>query len=264
MRKKSGLTALYVHKTTRVGKHHDGGGHGLYLCVSDTGAKRWEQRITVGGRRRTLGLGRYCDVPLEAACQKAMRNWLLADEGVDPLAQKTANRPVPTFAEAAEEVIAIRRDDCVKGNISRKGTRIYHVPVGPRTRRPASTRRRGSGGSAPRATRARRGGGGRSGERRPLPTLGAVARHCLRSFSSFSAASRPLKARWSPAPRARGKGRPGRIHPGTRRNEPGPASVPAGQSFSSMPASFRIAFAVCRDRIFVGTDTAVFPLLQMT
>ena len=49
-----------------------------------TGAKRWEPRITVGGRRRTLGLGRYRDVPLKAARQKAMPNWLLADEGVEP------------------------------------------------------------------------------------------------------------------------------------------------------------------------------------
>ena len=34
------------------------------------------------------------------------------------------------------------------------------------------------------------------------------------------------------------------------------ALVPLAQSFLSMPASFRIAFAVCRDPIFVGTDTA--------
>ena len=159
---------------------------------------------------------------------------------------------------------ALRAIAAIKGNISRKGTRIYHVPGGasyPKTRIDTA---KGERWFCTESDASAAGGGGRSGERRPLPTLGAVARHCLRSFSSLSAASRPLKARWSPAPRARGKGRPGRIHPGTRRDEPGPASVPAGQSFSSMPASFRIAFAVCRDPIFVGTDTAVFPLLQMT
>ena len=129
---KAGLTALYVHKTTRAGRHHDGGGHGLYLCVSDTGAKRWEQRITVGGRRRTLGLGRYCDVPLKAARQKAMRNWLLADEGVDPLAQKIANRPVPTFAEAAEEVIKDRRDSWTAPKMEKRWRRALEIHVYPR------------------------------------------------------------------------------------------------------------------------------------
>ena len=134
MSRKAGLTALYVHKTARVGKHHDGGGHGLYLCVSDTGAKRWEQRITVSARRRTLGLGRYPEFPLKTARQKAMRNWLLAHEGVDPLAQKTANRPVPTFVEAAEQVIAIRRDDWTAPTMEKRWRRSLEIHVYPRLR----------------------------------------------------------------------------------------------------------------------------------
>ena len=56
--------------------------------------------------------------------------------------------------------------DCrIKGNISRKGTRIYHVPGGASY---AKTRiddgERGSSGSAARRRPGRRGGGGRSGE----------------------------------------------------------------------------------------------------
>ena len=72
-RQKSALTALFVHKTRRVGKHYDNRGHGLYLCVSDTGSKRWEQRITLDTRCRYLGLGRYPDVSLREARKAVAR-----------------------------------------------------------------------------------------------------------------------------------------------------------------------------------------------
>ena len=81
-RQKSALTALFVHKTGRVGKHYDNRGHGLYLSVSDTGSKRWEQRITFNSRCRNLGLGRYPDVSLREARKRALRNRQLV--GVDP------------------------------------------------------------------------------------------------------------------------------------------------------------------------------------
>ena len=43
------LTALSVKKINTPGKYGDG--HGLYLIVDSSGAKRWEQRLTVQGRR---------------------------------------------------------------------------------------------------------------------------------------------------------------------------------------------------------------------
>ena len=107
--KSIGLNASRVQKTKRVGKHHDNKGHGLYLCVSDIGTKRWEQRITLGRRRLTLGLGRFPDVSLHEARKRALRNRLLVDDGVDPLVAKRFNRSVPTFAEAVEEVTRLRR-----------------------------------------------------------------------------------------------------------------------------------------------------------
>ena len=122
---------MLVQKTRCVGRHHDGQGHGLYLCVSDTGKKTWEQRITVNGRRRTFGLGRYPDVSLKVARQRALRNRLLVDDGVDPLAKKRADRPVPTFAEAVEEVIRIRRSTWTAKQMERRWRRsleIYAYP----------------------------------------------------------------------------------------------------------------------------------------
>ena len=110
-RQKSGLTALFVHKTRRVGKHYDNRGHGLYLDVSTTGSKRWEQRITLATRSRYLGLGRYPDVSLREARKRALRNRQLVDDGIDPYVHKRSqgHRIVPTFAEAVEHVIRLRR-----------------------------------------------------------------------------------------------------------------------------------------------------------
>ena len=49
------LSALFVKKTNKSGKYSDG--LGLYLIVEPTGSKRWEQRLTIRGKRCDLGLG---------------------------------------------------------------------------------------------------------------------------------------------------------------------------------------------------------------
>ena len=118
------LNGLRVQKTARAGKYHDNKGHGLYLVVTSDGRRRWEQRITVGGRRRTLGLGRYPDVSLCDARQRALRNVLLVLDGVDPLVHKREqNRRVPTFAEAVEEVIELRRSTWTAPQMERRWRR---------------------------------------------------------------------------------------------------------------------------------------------
>ena len=129
---KKGLNALRVHKTTCAGKYHDNKGHGLYLVVAPDGRRRWEQRITVGHRRRTLGLGRYPDVSLCDARRRALRNYLLVADGVDPLVHKRAqNRRVPTFAEAVEEVIALRRSEWTAPHQEKRWRRSLEIHVCP-------------------------------------------------------------------------------------------------------------------------------------
>ena len=51
------LSAAFVRTVTEPGRHGDG--HGLYLLVTDTGARCWMQRLTIRGRRRELGLGGF-------------------------------------------------------------------------------------------------------------------------------------------------------------------------------------------------------------
>ena len=100
------LTALGIGKLRTPGKYYDGA-HGLFLQVYPSGAKCWQQRLTVSpGRRRTLGLGGYPVVGLADVRAAACKNWLLLRDGGDPCASKRSQvKTVPTFEEAAAAVI---------------------------------------------------------------------------------------------------------------------------------------------------------------
>ena len=95
----SRLTAARVRTLKSPGMHGDGGG--LYLKVSRTGARSWIQRITVAGRRRDLGLGRFPDVGLAQAREAAASNRTLIAAGGDPFVEKR-KAAIPTFRQAAE------------------------------------------------------------------------------------------------------------------------------------------------------------------
>ena len=112
-RKRNALSAVFVQSVQATGTYADGGG--LNLRVEDSGAKFWFQRVTIDGKRRNLGLGGYPTVSLAEARKAALVNARMIREGRDPLAEKreaiTARQrpPTPTFAEASEIVIDIRR-----------------------------------------------------------------------------------------------------------------------------------------------------------
>ncbi len=99
------LSTLKVRQVTKAGRYSDG--QGLYLVVSDTGAKRWMLRIVVRGRRRDMGLGGANLVSLADARQLALQYRLIARNGGDPLEERRKERvTTPTFAEAAHQVHA--------------------------------------------------------------------------------------------------------------------------------------------------------------
>ena len=104
---RNALSATFVSKTRQPGRYADG--LGLYLVVEPSGSRRWEQRIVIRGKRRTLGLGGYPLVPLAEARAKALENKTLARTGVDPLAATRKAAGIPTFAEAASTVFELRR-----------------------------------------------------------------------------------------------------------------------------------------------------------
>jgi integrase len=76
----------------------------FYLIVEKTGAKRWLLRIVVKGRRRDIGLGGIRDVSLAEAREKALELRTIVRSGGDPVADKRAQKQIPTFADAANLV----------------------------------------------------------------------------------------------------------------------------------------------------------------
>ena len=95
------LSATRVKTLTDPGRYSDG--NGLHLFIGRKGRKSWVQRITVGGRRRDIGLGGYPTVSLAQARRRASNNREAIGSGRDPVAEK--RRPsTPTFSEAASAV----------------------------------------------------------------------------------------------------------------------------------------------------------------
>ena len=76
------LSALFVEKTNKAGKYSDG--LGLYLIVEPTGSKRWEQRLTIKGKRCDLCLGSTKLATLEETRLTAQSNKKTAKGDGDP------------------------------------------------------------------------------------------------------------------------------------------------------------------------------------
>jgi integrase len=98
------LTAMAVKGATKPGRYQDG--DGLMLIVKESGARSWQVRLQVDGKRRDFGLGSTKTVSLAEAREKALELRKLLRGGVDPVAQKKAAKmarlTIPTFKEAAE------------------------------------------------------------------------------------------------------------------------------------------------------------------
>ena len=102
------LSAPFCRTVAETGRYCDG--NGLYLHVDVSGTRRWIQRLVIRGKSCTLGLGSYKLVSLAEARELALANRKVARSGGDPLADRRRTDGVPTFAEAAEKVIAIHSE----------------------------------------------------------------------------------------------------------------------------------------------------------
>jgi integrase len=98
------LTAVAVRNAAKPGRYADG--HGLYLLVEPSGAKRWVQRLVIQGKRCDLGLGPVSLVPLAEARAQAEANRRLARQGGDPLHAKREAGEAVTFAQAVDRYLA--------------------------------------------------------------------------------------------------------------------------------------------------------------
>ncbi|RDK01632.1 tyrosine-type recombinase/integrase [Paraburkholderia lacunae] len=107
------LGALAVSRLSAPGRHTVGKVAGLALQITPSGARSWVLRITIGERRREIGLGAYPGVSLKEAQEKAQaaRDEVVA--GTDPvMARREAASRLRaeqalevTFEEAAKRFI---------------------------------------------------------------------------------------------------------------------------------------------------------------
>lgn len=113
------LRALEVERLKTPGTWPVGTVPGLYLQVKDSGARSWVLRASIGGRRREMGLGGYPAVKLAGAIERARKERLAINEGIDPvdvraraqasIRTEVAERRRNTFREAADEYIKAQR-----------------------------------------------------------------------------------------------------------------------------------------------------------
>lgn len=108
------LQALQLKRIAKRGHYAAGGVAGLLLQVSATGARSWILRVTIGSKRRDVGLGGYPDVSLAGArdAARAMREKIAA--GVDPVVERMAAREANKAAQTAAKVRAITFAEAAK------------------------------------------------------------------------------------------------------------------------------------------------------
>jgi integrase len=104
------LKVIEIKRLAAPGRHPVGGVDGLYLNITETGARSWILRVMVKGKRRHIGLGSFDDVSLAEAREQAREMRKGIARGADPVeerrqaraAAREAQSPGLTFADAFE------------------------------------------------------------------------------------------------------------------------------------------------------------------
>jgi hypothetical protein len=107
-RRAKGLTAAFVEKTTKKGRHADGGG--LYLLVRSREAKFWEAHFTLRGKRRSMGGGSATGrnaIRLADAREWNRQMQAIVRASRDPIAERQAAKAASAADEAMEKAKAI-------------------------------------------------------------------------------------------------------------------------------------------------------------
>lgn len=90
-RKAFEMGALAASRIRTPGLHFVGGVAGLALQVLPTGGRSWVLRMTVGAKRRDMGLGGFPDVTLAAARDAARIARAKVKQGIDPIEEAKGN-----------------------------------------------------------------------------------------------------------------------------------------------------------------------------
>lgn len=112
-RKAAEKGAIQVARLTKPGMHFVGGVDGLALQVLPSGGRSWILRMTVGDKRRDMGLGGFPDVPLSQAREAARIARAKVRAGIDPIEEARANISKLKASQAA----ALTFEQCAEAYI---------------------------------------------------------------------------------------------------------------------------------------------------
>ena len=120
-------------KNLDAGKHADG--QGLWLNKRSKIAGKWTLRLVIKGRRREMGLGRWPDVSIAEARERAAlaRNELR--NGIDPIAARAQKQEAPaavTLAEAAQGCFEAKKVELKNANARKRWLGLLEQHVLPR------------------------------------------------------------------------------------------------------------------------------------
>ncbi|WP_040544650.1 tyrosine-type recombinase/integrase [Salipiger bermudensis] len=117
------LSALDVKRLAHPGKGSNvlfavGGVSGLNLQITPNGSRTWLLRVTIGGKRREIGLGGFPEVTLAQARDRAREAKDQIRRGIDPIEERKAARAALmaaqrrgiTFADATDKYLAAKLD----------------------------------------------------------------------------------------------------------------------------------------------------------
>ncbi|MFT4046932.1 MAG: integrase arm-type DNA-binding domain-containing protein [Solimonas sp.] len=103
---------------------------GLFMLVNPNGSRWWRYSYTVAGKRNTMSLGVYPDTGLADARQRLEDARRLIARGIDPVAQKkadkttTAERTANTFEAVAREWLAVKQHEWAASHYDKEALRL--------------------------------------------------------------------------------------------------------------------------------------------
>ena len=118
---KSNLLTSAFLKSAPTGKHIDGAG--LWFIKRPDGGAQWMLRVSLGGKRREMGLGGFPDVSLKEARDLATDFRKMAKQGIDPIKTRTkqrreALRPKSNLADIAEAAYEAKKAELKNDGIN--------------------------------------------------------------------------------------------------------------------------------------------------
>lgn len=126
------LSALAA-RSLPIGKHADG--QGLWLIKRRRDAGKWILRVVISGKRREMGLGRWPDVSIAEARERAAAARKQVRDGFDPIGDRAKQRLAPgaiTLTEAVKGCFEARRGELKSEGISGRWMSALNLHVLPR------------------------------------------------------------------------------------------------------------------------------------